>query len=1009
LPPPRGGSPSTGSSADARRPRMTRPALFTIPPHLPFLDALVAGLRAETGDDPLTLSRALILLPTRRAVRSLREAFLRASGGRPLLLPQMRPVGDIEGDELDLGRTDGASETGGADIPPAIPELRRRLLLTRLVLEWGERRGTEPLLPGQAAMLARELTRFLDEAQSEGVGFDGLAALAPGDYAEHWQLVLRFLEILTRHWGGILEGEGCLDPAARRNAVLAAQAEAWRRERPERRVIAAGLTGGLPAVADLLAAVAHLPRGAVVLPGLDPAVDSAIWAETLDDATHPHHVMAGFLAGLEVAPSELRLWPAPGFDPRPPLRAALVAETLRPAASTHRWREAAGLAPAAVRHLHRLDCAGPPEEAGAIALLLRARLEIPGETAALITPDRDLARRVAGELRRWGIEIDDSAGVPLNRTPPGVFLRLVLDLADAALAPVPLLAALKHPLAGCGRNPETLRALVRRLERAVLRGARPAPGLAGLAAALDHGAAELHALVGDIGRAVGPLLAALSAGTGTIADFVAAHIAAAEALAASEDDSGALRLWREEAGESAARFVAELIAAAGGFPQLRGADYAALFEALLVGPVVRPSFGKHPRLAIWGLLEARLQAADLVVLGGLNEGTWPADATSDPWLSRPMRREFGLPPPERQIGIAAHDFAQALAAREVVMTRALRVEGAPTVPSRWLLRLDTVLRAAGLETLLGAPEDLLAWQAQLDRPDRRVDIAAPAPRPPVAARPRRLSVTAIETWMRDPYSIYARHILRLRVLDPLDADPGAAEYGQLVHRALDRFVRAVPGSLPADSEARLLGFGREVFGAALSRPGVWGFWWPRFARIARWFIAHESERRGGLGESRSEVLGRLVVRGPAGLFELTCKADRIDRRRDGGLVVIDYKTGAVPKRGDISLGYAPQLPLEAAIAESGGFEGVPAGAIAELAYWRLTGGEPAGEVRPVADAATIRALVDEALAGLTELVARFDDARTPYRAWPRPEHAPRFADYAHLARVKEWSLAGSEG
>ncbi len=423
--------------------------------------------------------------------------------------------------------------------------------------------------------------------------------------------------------------------------------------------------------------------------------------------------------------------------------------------------------------------------------------------------------------------------------------------------------------------------------------------------------------------------------------------------------------------------------------------------------MLRPNYGRHPRLAIWGLVEARLQQADLIVLGGLNEGTWPGDAASDPWLSRPMRRDFGLPPPERRIGVAAHDFAQALGAREVVLTRASRVEGAPTVPSRWLLRLDTVLRAAGIEDALVAPQSLLAWQELLDRPERPIGaVVPPAPRPPVAARPRRLSVTEIETWMRDPYAIYARHVLRLRALDPLDADPGAAERGQLVHRTLDRFVKKYPAALGDDAEARLVAIGAEVFGTALSRPGVWAFWWPRFRRVARWFIALERSRRGDLVASHGEAPGRFLLDGPAGPFELVCKADRIDRRRDGCLIIVDYKTGSLPKRSDVDLGFAPQLPLEAAIAEAGGFAEIAVASVAELAYWRLAGGDIAGEVKALAvtDAA-IRSLVDGAVMGLRTLIARFDREATPYRSWPRPEHAPRFTDYAHLARVKEWSLA----
>lgn len=994
-----------------------RPDLFTIPLHLPFLDTLVAGLRAEIGEDPLALSRVTIFLPTRRACRALREAFLRASAGRALLLPRMRPLGDLDDDDLALAPADAASEAGGVDIPPALPALRRRLLLTRLILEWGKRRGTEPLLPGQAAALARELARFLDEVHDEAGDFANLANLAPAEYAEHWQLVLKFLAVLTEHWPRIVAAEGGLDPSVRRNAVLAAQAEAWRREPPPDRIIAAGLTGALPAVADLLAVIATLPRGSVVLPGLERGADPESWPEFAEDPTHPQHVMAQLLHRLELTPDDIRDWPAPAVPGGPPARAALIREILRPAAATHEWREiagsgAGGLDERALAGVYRLDCVGPQEEAGAIALLLRQRLDHPGETAALVTPDRDLARRVASELRRWDIEIDDSAGLPLNKTPPGIFLRLVLDLAATNLAPMPLLAALKHPLAACGVAPERLRDSVRRLEMAVLRGPRPAPGFAGLAAAIDPRAGDLHALLARLQTALSPLLEALASENASITALVAAHVGAAEALAADGGESGATRLWREEAGEVATRFIAELIEAAGDFPALSGADYPALFEALIAGPVVRPNYGRHPRLAIWGLLEARLQQADLIVLGGLNEGTWPGDAASDPWLSRPMRQAFGLPPPERRIGIAAHDFAQAFGAREIVLTRASRVEGAPTVPSRWLLRLETVLRASDLQDAFAAMQrqrqmqSLLAWQRLLDEPTNPVGaVAPPVPRPPVASRPRRLSVTEIETWMRDPYAIYARHVLHLKALDPLDADPGAAERGLLVHSALDLFVKRHPGPLPQDAETLLTAIGEEVFGSMLSRPGVWAFWWPRFQRIARWFIALEATRRPMIAASHSEVRGALVLAGPAGPFQLVCKADRVDRRHDGALIVIDYKTGAVPRRGDVDLGFAPQLPLEAAIAEAGGLDGITAAQVAELAYWRLSGGFEAGEVKPLAGDDEVRRLADAAFAGLRALIARFDDPATPYRSAPRPEHAPRFTDYAQLARVKEWSLA----
>jgi len=992
---------------------VTAPRVFTIPPGMPFVDALAAGIRAEIGDDPLSLSSATVLLPTARAVRSLREAFLRLSDGRPVLLPRLSALGDVDADEVALSLEGLAPGAGLLEQKPAIGTLRRQLLLTRLVMRAEGLAATT----AQAARLARELAKLLDEVQTERLDFARLKELVPADYAEHWQITLRFLEIVTDLWPAVLEEEQAVDPAVERDRRLGALAEAWRLRPPSGPVVAAGSTGSIPATADLLAVVAGLPRGAVVLPGLDLEMDAATW-DALDEG-HPQYGLSRLLKRLGVARAEVRPWPVPSELERRshPARARLISEALRPADTTEAWRELETVEDAALEGLRRLDAPTPQEEAGAIALMMRKALEEPERTAALVTPDRGLARRVAMELRRWDIEVDDSAGRPLPETAVGSWLRLLADWA-AAPTPLALLALAKHPLAACGLPAAEFRRLVRDLERAVLRGPRPAEGFAGLRAALaaedrrfdrDGDRERLEGLVDRLEGRLGPLSAAMAGPPRDPLEWLRLHVAAAEALAATDAEPGDRRVWRHDDGEAAARFIDELRDAAAGFPALSGPDYAALLEALMAGCAVRPRYGLHPRLHILGLLEARLQQFDLMILGGLNEGTWPPQPAADPWLSRPMREKFGLPSPERHQGQTAHDFAQAAGARMVVLSRAERVEGTPTVPSRWLLRLDTVLKRVGRpDDLSDGMAEWLGWQAALDRPDQVRPCEPPAPCPPVAARPRRLSVTQVETWMRDPYAVYARHVLRLSKLDPLDADPGAADKGEFIHAALDRFVREHPGELPGDALERLLEMGREAFGPVLDRPGVYAFWWPRFQQIAEWFLAQERERRAaGMVPLATEVTGTLTLDAPAGPFVLTAKADRIDRLPDGGLAIIDYKTGEPPSSRHIELGFSPQLPLEAAIAAAGGFGGVPGSPVGELAFWRLTGGEPAGEVKTVKGDPT--ALAERAQDGLSDLVAAFDDPATPYRSQPRPGWAPRYSDYLHLARVAEWSAGGGEG
>ncbi len=988
------------------------PTVYTVPSYEPFVDALAIGILSgrvvplDPGD-PLALSRLTILLPTRRACRALGLAFLRATPGRALLPPRIRPLGDIDEDEASLG--DEEDET----LPDASSPLERRLLLARLIQRLGETPGGAALTGAgavdQAARLGPALAGLLDEIQIARLDPQGLAELAPEEYAAHWQQVLTFLAIIMDQWPAHLAEKGLMDPAARRNALLEALAERWAAEPPAHPVIAAGSTGSVPATRDLLATIARLPQGAVVLPGLDTEADDETWEAI--GPTHPQYALKGLFDRIGVARGDILPWPDDegAGNTASRARSRLIAAAMRPAETITAWRALPPPAPDALRDLHRIDCASPQEEAGVIAIVMRRALVTPGRTAALVTADRALARRVAAELRRWRIEVDDSAGEPLGETTPGAFLRLTARLVAEDAAPVPLLAALKHPLAAGGEAPAAWRRSVRALEQAILRGPRPAPGFSGLRTALIEGDGAIRSWLEELESTTAPFVALMALPEADLRELLQAHVKFAEWLAASDEEDGAARLWSGEAGAQAARFVTGLLEVAPALPPVSPAHYPALLDALMEDHSVRPPFGRHPRLQIWGPLEARLQHADCMILGGLNEGVWPPAAAGDPWMSRPMRADFGLPPPELRIGLSAHDFVQCCGAREVYLTRARRIEGTPTIPSRWLQRLDALLAMGpqGATALRAIEPVLLAWWHALDRPAEPLGPRpAPAPAPPVEARPRQLSVTKIETWIADPYAIYAREILRLRPLDPVDADPSAAERGSIIHRILDAFVRDHPDALPADAEARLLALGRAHFEAAGARPGVLAFWWPRFERIARWFLDTERDRRPGFLPLATEVEGALDLEGPAGPFRLTAKADRIDRTEAGALEIIDYKTGGLPSRSHVRDGRSPQLSLEAAIAIAGGFQGVDAAEVAALAYWKLSGAETAGEITAIGGDAG--ALAGEAAAGLQVLIERFDDPATPYHPVPRPVLAPHWNDYAHLARHKEWSVSGGD-
>ncbi|NVK17118.1 MAG: double-strand break repair protein AddB [Methylocystaceae bacterium] len=989
------------------------PHVLTISPNVSFADALARGVMDKFGQKAENLSEVTLLLPTRRACRTVREGFLRLSGGKPMLLPRMQPLGDLDEDELALT---GWRDIGGLNaIKPAISPLRRQLLLTRLILSFEGDKTTAD----QAAQLANELAGLLDQVHTEGLAFHDLKSLVPENYAEHWNITLDFLKILTDHWPTILEGEGVIDPADRRNQLLDAQRRVWEETPPKGPIIAAGSTASIPAVAKLLACVARLPQGMVVLPGLDRYMAEDDWASL--EATHPQYGLKQLLDRLRMGPDEVTDWAFTGVDGSHPSRAKLLSEAMLPAKTTDKWRRLDHPIANVLEGVERVDCPTPFEEAGAIALMLRRELSFPGQTAALVTPDRNLARRVASDLRRWGIEIDDSAGTPLQHSPTGTYLRLLAQAVADEFAPIPFLALCKHPLSAAGQDPMVFRRHVRLLELLIFRGPRPGPGLEGMRHALARLESdwrkrtnrlsqgqkkrldEVRGLIDHIETALHPLIKAMKRKKTDVIKLLEAHVKAGEALAASEFDSGVQRLWSGDAGEAAADFISELMGAAGGFGELAAIDYPALFDALMLGKAVRPKFGAHPRLAILGLFEARLHSADLIVLGGLNEGTWPPDVTASPWMSRPMMHDFGLPQPEFQIGQTAHDFTQNFCAPRVIITRSDRVDGTPTVRSRWLRRLENRLSGTDVAADFSGHSGWLNWQAALDYVAKIQAVAPPAPRPPVSARPREMYVTRVETWMRDPYAIYARNILNIKALDAIDADPGAADYGNIIHEALEVFMDKYPKDLPDNAVLELRAIGRDVFGTELDNPGIWAFWWPRFERICDWFIEQEHARRALIAKSYTEIEGSITFDAPAGPFKISAKADRLDLFKDGEVSIIDYKTGVPPTKKEVEAGFAPQLPLEAAIAIEGGFKEFGPREIKDLEFWRLRGGQVAGQKVSATDDPSETAR--KALEGLKGLVAAYDRIEAPYGSRPNPENAPKYSDYEHLARVKEWSTA----
>lgn len=1007
------------------------PRWYAIEARRPFLDDLAAGVLAWLGEHPPeSLSDAVILLPNRRAARAFTSALTRQADGRSLLLPQVRPLGDLEEDEPPF-----APGELGLDLPPAIAPLTRRFEMARMIVE-EFRPGLTPL---RALEMADALGGFLDSCQLEEVeDMARVATLVEGDLAEHWQASAEFLGLAVEAWPRRLEAMGLVDPAWRRAKLLRLLATAWTERPPQQPVIAAGSTGSAPAAADVLAAVAAAPQGCVVLPGLDFDLDARVWEDLGMSEQHPQNALWRLLNRSGVARDQVRPW----FQPPEPAETAsrgrarqrLLNEALRPAQATADWRETIRDLRASAATVRSVDpiaegleglsvvtVRAEEDAAAAIALMMRETLEEPGRTCALVTPDLALGRRVEARLERWGITADASSGQPLSRMAAGRLVDLAARFMAEPLDPHVLLGLLKHPLVRIDLGEADDGLAVAALERHALRGPRRRDWSGARRALLkatqprDDGQPPSERTLSDVSLARQLLDRLEGLSDAARAGFVptASLDQTARSLARLIEGLAGPQVWAGPDGEAAAALLSGLIEGGAALPPVTATEMADLVSTLLTEQTVRTGGANQPRLRILGAIEARLVRADRMILAGLEEGVWPNAASTDPFLSRPMRKSLGLPPPERRLGQTAQDFVQAACADDAILVHSERRGGQPAVKSRWLWRLEMLTRGADAvdaPVQLHRPSIGLEQARALDAPTRATPDYArrPAPRPPVERRPRQLPVTGVERWVRDPYAVYARYVLNLRQLDRPGQSAEAIARGQAVHKAVERLTLSWPDVLPDDCEGEISKLLHEELthhgfeDAAMAREA------PLARNAARWLAGFEMRRRAKGIDIRVEEPLSLTFEAPAGPFTLTAKADRIELSSTGA-AVLDFKTGQIPSAKQLKTGFAPQLTLTGAIlAEAGSKTSGPVEP-EELTYVRVVGRKVPGEQAVRASGAEAAHLSQAALAGLKARVARFDSERTPYLSWVAPQFMGNFGgNYDHLARVWEWHVVGGD-
>ena len=953
--------------------------IFNIRLSCSFWDVLAELYLAKYKADLSGLASAVFLVPNRRACQALTNAFIRKRGLCPTILPQIIPIAEMDDDELFFSRfgINGSIEQHKR----VISKEERLFLFARLIMSKPNDFGLTQISLAQAVNLALDLGNLIDTACQQGLSFDKLENLVPEKYATHWQETLKLLKIITEYWPLILKERNAIDACDLKKQLLMQQADIWQQENTAKNIVAAGITAGFPAIVKMLNVIQHLPKGEIYFAGIDCLADDEYW-NAVDDS-HPQFELKELLTLLNISRSQIS-------DIVPPAnveREKFISELMRPASVSDKWRQLSHKIDLekAVSGISYVNCNTQRDEALAIALKMRQILDIPEKTVALITYDRNLARRVTAELERFEIKADDSAGLPLQLTPAGIYLRLIAEAAENCESSVKLISLLKHPftqfkmpVAEFRKKTYDYELQLRQRNRTDL-------------------SEESTSFINEIRTSLEELQQALAAPAIEFADILQIHIRTAELFATDATD-GKNVLWRGDAGKCAAQFITKLLDSANVLGKISGKDYIPLFCELAGLETVRSNYGTHPRIQILGPIEARLHHFDYVILGEINEGIWPKPAQADMWMSRPMKKDFGFSLPEKNIGILGADLCGFLAADNVILTRADRVDGAPMKKSRWLLRLETLLNALNSDIDTLKDDDFFILANQADKPATYTPIKAPAPCPPLDARPRKLSASGVELLVADPESGFAKYILKLYPLNELDMPMDQRDYGTLIHAIIEEFNNTYPTALPENALDVLVEIGKKHFARLQIDDDKHTFWWPKFEKTAEWIIAQENSYRDNVSAVHNEVSGEITYNLAGGAFSFTAIADRIDELKDGSVNILDYKTGRIPSQKQVDSGHALQLLLEGLIAQKGGFTGIKRKDIRQVIYWQL--GCKKLEITPEEE----KRLIEKCEDYLLRLISTFDFETTPYHARPVPKFIPKNKDYEHLSRIKEWSV-----
>ena len=962
--------------------------IYNIPYSVPFLETIAERFLPQNQKEPFGLSDVLFLMPNRRSCLSLKEAFLQLNGMSPFLLPKIIPVLDIKEEDLFLSPFSPDINA----IEQAISPEERLFLLAKMIYAQHQDYGIEEISYTQSFSLALDLSHLLDEAELADLSFDKIENIVPEEYATHWQETLKFLKIVTAYWPEILKERGVTDPALRRLSILQKQAEIWKKAPQKQKIVAVGLSLANKGLEGIIQCVSEIENGEIYIEGLDRFLNDEEWKNL--SLLHPQYEKKELLNLLNIKREDVPDLKSSQNN----FREKIISEMMRPPETTMKWREVKENSDLqkGLEGIGLIETQNTYEEAMSIALIMREVLQTPSKTAALVTTDRDLARLVQNDLKKYDVEIDDSAGVPLHLTPIAIYLRQILNVLENDFDFPSTLALLKNPYVCIGQDAKEFKKQVEAFE---LENRKPA-----------YDEQKVKVETEKVQKLLIPLFSKLrdlyKKEKVPFKALLEEHIYLAEKLASDRLSTGDNKMWCQAEGKLAAGVLSKLLQTADIAGDIEPFEYSSLLVMLFSRETVRKPYGSHPRLKILGPIEARFNHFDVIILGSFNEGIWPQTLVSDPFMSRSMKTQFGLPMPERSIGVTANDICRLMCSDEVYLTRSEKSYGTPTNKSRYLLRLETVIQALGLSKKNIENSFYTTLVQKLETSQKVQSCLPPCPKPPKEARPNHFSSSSLKKLIENPYEIYASYILGLKPLKDFNAKPDMRDFGNLVHKTLERFVKVYPLELDTLASKVLFDiFEEELIHYDLSSQSK-VFWRAKFARLSEWVLEKEKVHRKDLKKILTEIRGQILFENT---YILSARADRLEEDIYGDIKIVDYKTGNTPTSADVHSGFEPQLPLEALILENGGFqkENTPVilSKATDLIYWDLKKNNEISMVNKKKEESPqeqVSSLVEEIKEKLKALLTTFDDEKTPYLYAPNPKHMPTGKDYEHLSRVQEW-------